>query len=129
MFMIQAVSSTLNKKWDFKMSNFCWHGMKAYGSHKWNPNTGKGTSTATKGTPFSFWKSYYVSDAAFLFLNRENIEHLLEERFDDTPGATEDGDSWLPPLYRRTYKGHPLAGKRKCLGHLHKKAKKPQSER
>jgi hypothetical protein len=48
--------------------------MKADGSHKWNPNLGKGTSTSTEGTPFSFWKLYYVDDAASLFLNQENIE-------------------------------------------------------
>jgi hypothetical protein len=48
--------------------------MKADGSHKWDLNLGKGTSTSTKGTPFSFWKSYYVDDAAFLFMNRENVE-------------------------------------------------------
>jgi exonuclease III len=73
-FMIQAVSTTLDKKWDFETPDLRWHGMKADGSHKWNPNLGKGTSTKTEGTPFSFWKSYYVDDAAFLFLNRENIE-------------------------------------------------------
>jgi hypothetical protein len=72
-FMIQAVSTTLDKKWDFETPDFRWHGMKTNGRHKWNPNLGKGTSTATEGTPFSFWKSYYVDDAAFLFLNRENI--------------------------------------------------------
>jgi hypothetical protein len=44
------------------------------GSHKYNPKLAKGTSTTTKGTPFSFWRSYYVNDAAFLFLNREDIE-------------------------------------------------------
>jgi hypothetical protein len=48
--------------------------MKADGSRKWNPNLGKGTSTNTEGTPFSFWKSYHIDDAAFLFLKRENIE-------------------------------------------------------
>jgi hypothetical protein len=49
--------------------------MKADRSHKWNPNIGKGTSTTTtEGTPFSFWKSYYVNNATFLFLSRENIE-------------------------------------------------------
>jgi hypothetical protein len=48
--------------------------MKADGSHNWNPNLGKGTSTSTKGTSFSFWKSYYMDDAAFMLMNRENIE-------------------------------------------------------
>ena len=48
--------------------------MKTDRGHKYNPNLGKGTSTKTEGMPISFWKSYYVDDAAFLFLNRENIE-------------------------------------------------------
>jgi hypothetical protein len=47
--------------------------MKTDGSHKWNPNHGEGNNTTTGGTQFSFWKSYYVDNAAFLFLNRENI--------------------------------------------------------
>jgi hypothetical protein len=72
--MIQAVSTTLDKEWDFKTPDFRWHGMKEDGSYKYNPNLEKGTSTTTKGTPFSLWKSYYVEDAAFLFLNREDIE-------------------------------------------------------
>ena len=58
-FMIQAVLTMLDKKWNFKTPDFCWHGMKSDGSHKHNPNLGKGTSTSTtKGTAFSFWKSY-----------------------------------------------------------------------
>jgi hypothetical protein len=48
--------------------------MKTGGSHKENPNLGKGTNTITEGTPFSFWKAYYIDDTSFLFLNRENIE-------------------------------------------------------
>jgi hypothetical protein len=73
-FMIQMVLTKLDKKWDFEMPDLRWHGMKADGRYKYNPNLGKGNNTNTEGTPFSFWKSYYVDDAAFLFLNRENIE-------------------------------------------------------
>ena len=32
----------------------------------------------TNGTPFSFWKSYYVDDAAYLFLSRKDIEEALK---------------------------------------------------
>jgi hypothetical protein len=52
--------------------------MKADGRHKWNPNLGKGTSTTTECTSFSFWKSYYVDNAAIMSLNRENIEQVLK---------------------------------------------------
>jgi hypothetical protein len=41
-FMIQAVSMTLDKKWDFETLDFCWHGMKIDGIHKWNSNLGTG---------------------------------------------------------------------------------------
>jgi hypothetical protein len=73
-FMIQAVPTMLYKKWDFKTPDFQWHGMKVDRSHKWNPNLGKDTNTATEWTPFSFWKSYCIDNAAFIFLKRENIE-------------------------------------------------------
>jgi hypothetical protein len=42
-------------------------------SHKWNQPWER-HQHCTEGTSFSFWKSYYVNNAAFLFLNRENIE-------------------------------------------------------
>jgi hypothetical protein len=35
-FMIQAVSTTLDKKWDFETPDFNWPSMKADGSYKWN---------------------------------------------------------------------------------------------
>jgi hypothetical protein len=84
-FMIQAVSTTLDKKWDFETPDFRWHGMKADGRHKWNPNLGKGTSTTIKGPPFSFWKSYYVDNAAQLFLKRENIEWASSASYYSSP--------------------------------------------
>jgi hypothetical protein len=43
-------------------------------SPKYNPSLGKGTNYLTQGERFSFWKSYNVDDAAFLFLNRKDIE-------------------------------------------------------
>jgi hypothetical protein len=93
----QAVSTTLDKKWDFETPDLCWHGMKADGSHKWNPNLGKtGTSTNTEGMTFSFWKSYYVDDAAFLFLNRENIERaskLITKHFKHFGLTVHSGDT------------------------------------
>jgi hypothetical protein len=54
--------------------DFRWHGIKKDGTPKYNPTLNKGTNYRTKGTPFSFWKSYYVDDAAFLFLNRHDLE-------------------------------------------------------
>jgi hypothetical protein len=34
-FMIQAVSTTLDKKWDFETPDFNWPSMKADGRYKW----------------------------------------------------------------------------------------------
>ena len=73
-FLMQAVATTLDDKWAFKKPDFRWHGIKKDGTPKYNPNLNKGTNYKTKGTPFSFWKSYYVDDAAFLFLNRHDLE-------------------------------------------------------
>jgi hypothetical protein len=57
-----------------KNPTFRWHGIKKDGTPKYNPSLDKGTNYKTKGTPFSFWKSYYVDDAAFIFLNRQDLQ-------------------------------------------------------
>jgi len=41
---------------------------------KYNPPLKKSVKPKTKGVSFSFWKSYYVDDAACLFLNQRDIE-------------------------------------------------------
>jgi Reverse transcriptase (RNA-dependent DNA polymerase) len=88
-YLIQAVSTTLDKKWKFSTPDFRWHGEKTDNNGnttpKYNPSLGKGTSHLTQGERFLFWKSYYVDDAAFLFLNRKDIEEaskLLLQHFD-----------------------------------------------
>jgi Reverse transcriptase (RNA-dependent DNA polymerase) len=76
-YLIQAISTTLDKKWDFETPDFRWHGIQEKNgqiSPKYKPNLAKGTSYLTKGEKISFWMSYYVDDAAFLFLNRKDIE-------------------------------------------------------
>ncbi len=61
-FVIHAVSNSLDKKWDFTTPDFRWlpepRGML------------RGTRHSTKGTKFSFFKSYYVDDIAFVLLSR-----------------------------------------------------------
>jgi hypothetical protein len=69
-FVMHAVSNTLDKKWDFETPDF-----------RWQPDTldGKprgqlcGTRHTTEGTRFSFFKSYYVDDTAFILLSREEL--------------------------------------------------------
>ena len=72
--MVNAVAKSLKKKWTFNKPKFRWHGMKANGSHKYDPKLKTGTNHNTKGETFEFVDSYYVYDAAYLLLNREDLE-------------------------------------------------------
>jgi hypothetical protein len=58
------------------------------GTPKYNPSLNKGMNYKTKGTPFSFWKSYYVDDAVFIFLNRQ--EDLYRQHHPSSPHISED---------------------------------------
>jgi hypothetical protein len=74
-FLMQVVATTLDNKWTFPKPDFRWHGIKNDGTPKYNPSLNKGMNYKTKGTPFSFWKSYYyVDDTAFIFLNRQDLQ-------------------------------------------------------
>ena len=82
--LIQAVSSTLDKKWNFSIPDFRRHALKKDGGVKYNPSLRKKVSITSQGVPFSFWKSYYVDDTAFLFLSRKDIEEaskLIKSHF------------------------------------------------
>jgi len=72
--MVNAVAKSLKKKWTFSKPTFQWHSMKADGSHKWNPKLDGGTSHKTICKTFEYIDSYYVDDAAYLLLNREDLE-------------------------------------------------------
>ena len=76
--MVNAVAETLNKKWKFQKPTFQWHGMKADGSHRYNPKLGTGTNWRNKGESFTFVDSYYVDDAVYLLLNREDLEQAAK---------------------------------------------------
>jgi hypothetical protein len=69
-FVIHAVSNTLDKKWDFTTPDFRWfpdtQGSKPRGQLR-------GTNHSNKGKMFSFFKSYYVDDTAFIFSAAEKI--------------------------------------------------------
>ena len=41
---------------------------------KYNPPLKKSVKPKTKGVSFSFWKTYYVDNAPYLFLNQQDIE-------------------------------------------------------
>ena len=83
-YLIQAVATTMDKKWTFATPDFRRHGSKKDGQVKYNPSLGKKVSIKTAGEKFSFWKSFYVDDAAFLFLSRKDIEEgakLIQPHF------------------------------------------------
>jgi hypothetical protein len=70
-FVIHAVSNSLDKKWDFTTPDFRWYpdtqaGRKPRGQLR-------GTKHVNKGTKFSFFKSCYVDDTAFILLSRGEL--------------------------------------------------------
>ena len=73
-YLIQAVSVTLNQKWEFEQPDFCRYGLNKEGKVKYNPPLKKSVKPKTKGVSFSFWKTYYVDNAPYLFLNQQDIE-------------------------------------------------------
>jgi hypothetical protein len=70
-FVIYAVSNSLDTKWNFTTSDF-----------RWYPNTQAGskprghlrrTKHVNKGTKFSFFKSYKVGNTALILLSRREL--------------------------------------------------------
>ena len=58
--------------------------LKKDGTIAYNPSLKKKVSKLTLGTSFSFWKSYYVDDAAYVFLSQKDIEDaskLIKSQF------------------------------------------------
>ena len=74
--LIQAVASTLDKKWNFDFADFRKHKLTDDGNFNKNHNLSlkRKVLKTTIGTKFSFCTSYYVDDAAFIFLDRKDIE-------------------------------------------------------
>jgi hypothetical protein len=68
---MHAVSNSLDEKWDFMTPDFRWHpDTLAEGKPR---GMLRGTRHSTKGTKFSFFKSYYVDDTAFILLSRGEL--------------------------------------------------------
>ena len=53
--LIQAVVSTLDKKWSFATPNFQKHPLKKDGTVAYNPSLKRKVSKTTLGTPLSFY--------------------------------------------------------------------------
>mmetsp|Transcript_15345 Transcript_15345/g.17248 ORF Transcript_15345/g.17248 Transcript_15345/m.17248 type:complete len:118 (+) Transcript_15345:209-562(+) len=63
--LIQAVASTLDKKWTFATANFRKHPLKKDGNIAYNPSLKRKVPKSTIGKSVFFYKSYYVDDAAY----------------------------------------------------------------
>ena len=70
-FVIHAVSNSLDKKWDFTTPDLRWYPDTQAGSKPRGQL--RGTKHSNKGTMFSFFKSYYVDDTAFILLSRLEV--------------------------------------------------------
>jgi hypothetical protein len=70
-FVIHAVSYSLDKKWEFTTPDFRWYPDTQLGSKPRGQL--RGTKHSNKGTMFSFFKSYYVDDTAFILLSRGEV--------------------------------------------------------
>ena len=87
-YLIQAVATTLDKemrKANIKQTDFrsCKR-RKKDGMFQHNPSLSKATNVKNEGTKFEFDKSFYVDDATFIFLSREDIERggkLIQSHF------------------------------------------------
>jgi hypothetical protein len=69
-FVIHAVSNSLDKKWEFETPDLRWYPDTQAGKPRGQL---RGTNPLNKGTKFSFFKSYYVDDTAFILLNRREL--------------------------------------------------------
>ena len=72
--LIQAITSTLDKKWNFATPDFWKHFLKQDGTTIYNPSLKKKVSKSLIGTLFFFWESYYVDNAFYVILSKKDIE-------------------------------------------------------
>ena len=61
------MSQTLDKHWDFNKSDFQKHGYNNNGGLRYNPDLAKAVTVTAKCDKFTYYKSYYVENAAFIF--------------------------------------------------------------
>ena len=76
-YLIQAVATTLDKemhKANIKQTDFRSYKRRKDGMFQHSPSLSKATNVKNEGTKFEFDKSFYVNDATFIFLSREDTE-------------------------------------------------------
>jgi hypothetical protein len=69
-FFIHAVSNSLDKKWEFEIPDLRWQPDTQAGKPRGQLH---GTKHSNKETKFSFFKSHYVDDTAFVLLSRGEL--------------------------------------------------------
>jgi hypothetical protein len=69
-FVIHAVSNSLDKKWEFETPDLRWFPDTQAGKPRGQL---RGTNHSNKGAEFSFFKSYFVDDTAFILLSRKEL--------------------------------------------------------
>ena len=86
-YLIQAGATTLDKemrKANIKQIDFRSYKRRKDGMFQHNPSLSKATNVKNEGTEFKFDRSFYVDNAAFIFLLREDIERggkLIQTHF------------------------------------------------
>ena len=78
-YLIQAVATTLTLdkeicRASIKQTDFRSYKRQKDGMFQNNPSRSKAKNVKNEGTKFEFDRSFYVDDAAFIFLSREDIE-------------------------------------------------------
>ena len=72
------------RKANIKQTDFRSYKRRKDGMFQHNPSLSKATNVKNEGTKFEFDKSFYVDDAAFIFLSREDMERggkLIQSHF------------------------------------------------
>ena len=72
------------RKANIKQADFRSYKRRKDGMFQHNPSLSKATNVKNEGTEFKFDKSFYVDDAAFIFLSRDDIEKggkLIQSHF------------------------------------------------
>ena len=86
-YLIQTVATTLDKEMhgaNIKQTNFRSYKKRKDGMLQHNPSLSKATNVKNEGTKFEFDKSFYVDNAAFIFLSRDDIQRggkLIQTHF------------------------------------------------
>ena len=106
--LMNAVAETLNDEWDFEKPDFRMHGMNdADGTldGRCNPDLMHGQSSKAVGRTFAVFSSYFVDDAAYIFLNRRDLERaarMIKEHFKKFGLTVHCGDKRDPDKKSKT---------------------------